>query len=252
MTPHDSRLFWRTLGLCLVVLGLVTGIVVMTDEVYSTAQMRVARLCAFSPLIAGVASASSLALARRRGELRALAALGASPWGAGWGALCAAWLFGAVMALVLLTPLSDVSSLFPEPPVSSGWLLQGDAFVEPGRGIRVEADGRVAFIDKQTPPAAFLNPGGVEALAAVLPQALVLPPWLLAPLRNAARAVGLLLTLALTLLALHAAALGRMPQLLLPLVALPLGAQLALALERSRMQVALYSAMLGRGARRRS
>lgn len=251
MTPHDSRLFWQTLGLAVVILGLVTGVVVMTDEVYSTAGMRVARLCAFSPLMAGVASASCLELARRRGELRALEALGASPWGAGWGALCAAWLFGVAMALTLLTPLVDVSSLFPEPPVSSGWLLQGDAFVEPARGIRVEADGRVEFIDKQSAPRAFLSPGGLEALAAVLPQALVLPPWLVAPIRMAGRAFGLGLTLALTLLALHAAALGRMPQLLLPLVAAPLGVQLALALEQSRMQVALFSAMLGRGARRR-
>jgi hypothetical protein len=251
MTPHDSLLFWRTLGGSLLLLGLVTGLVVATDEAYSTLGMRVARLCAFCPLIAAVAMASCLGLATRRGELRALSVLGASPWTAAFGALCAAWLFGAVAALILLTPLADVSSLFPAPPISSGWHWQGDAFVEPVRGIRVEADGAISFITQQDPTKSALVPGGLEALSAILPQALVLPPWLAAPLAPRARVFGLLLSLALTLLALHAVALGQLPRLLLPLVAAPLGAQLALSLERGQRQVTLFRTMLGRIPRKR-
>ena len=252
MTPHDSSLFWRTLGLCLVVLGLVAGIVVATDEAYSTVGMRLARLCAFCPLIGGVATLASLSLAKRRGESRALAALGVSPWRAGWGAICAAWLFGGTAAMLLLTPWVDVSSLFPEPPLASGWLLQPDAFLEPARGIRVASDGTLRYVPKHALTATFVTPGGIEAMSTILPQALVLPPWLIAPMRLTSRVWSVLLTLTLTLMALHAAALGRVSQLLLPLVAAPLGMQLALALERSRAQLTVFSAMLlGRAPERR-
>lgn len=251
MTPHDSLLFRRTLGGSLLLLVLVTGLVVATDEAYSTTGMRVARLCAFSPLIAAVAMGSCLGLATRRGELRALAVLGASPWTAAFGALCAAWLFGTVAALVLLTPLADVSSLFPAPPIDSGWHWRGDAFVEPLRGIRIDSTGAVSFIAERDRASEGLVPGRLEAVSAVLPQALVLPPWLAAPLALRARVWGLAFSLALTLLALHAVALGQIPRLLLPLVAAPLGAQLALSLERGQRQVALFRAMLGRMPRQR-
>ncbi len=252
MSSHDSLLFWRTLAASLVILGLVTGVVLVTDEAYSTASMRVARLCALSPLIAAAAMASSLALARGRGELRALACLGASPWVAAWGALCAAWLFGVVAALLLITPLADVNALFPQPPLSSGWLVAGRDFIEPARGILVKGDGSIDFVKKLGLPRPYATPGGIEAFSTVLPQVLVLPAWLVAPLRTWARVWGLGLTLTLTLLALHAAALGRISQALLPLVAAPLVAQLAFAFERSRSQLALFSAMLGRTPRTRN
>ncbi len=246
MTPHDSQLFWRTLGACFLVLGLVLGVVVATDEAYSTAPMRVARLCAFAPLIAGVAFVVTLQRAERRGELRALAGLGASPWGAAWGGLCAAWLFGGVASLLVLTPLADVTALFPEPPLTSGWTVGNNGFFEPKRGIEVVADGSLRFLEPGAGRAAFSKPGGWQAMSTVLPQALVLPAWLAAPLRPRTRAWGFGLTLAFTLLALHAAALGRLSTILLPLVAAPIGAQLAVALERSRNQVTVFAAMLGR------
>lgn len=246
MTPHDTQLFWRTLGASVLLLALVLGVVVATDEAYSTAAMRVARLCAFAPLIAGVALVASLQRAERRGELRALAGLGASPWGAAWGALCAAWLFGCVASLVVLTPLADVTALFPEPPVRSGWTLGGAGFFEPARGIEVVADGTVRFLEPEPGRTAFSKPGGWQAMSTLLPQALVLPGWLAAPIRPRTRAWGFGLTLAFTLLALHAAALGQLSGLLLPLVAAPIGAQLAVALERSRSQVTVFAAMLGR------
>jgi hypothetical protein len=246
MTPHDTQLFWRTLGASFLVLALVLGVVLATDEAYSTAQMRVARLCAFAPLIAGVALVIELGRAERRGELRALAGLGASPWGAAWGGLCAAWLFGGVGSLVVLTPLADVSALFPEPPVTSGWTVGTNGFYEPKRGLEVVADGTVRFLEPGAGRAAFSKPGGWQAMSTLLPQALVLPAWLAAPLRPRTRAWGFGLTLAFTLLALHAAALGRLSAILLPLVAAPIGAQLAVALERSRNQVTVFAAMLGR------
>lgn len=246
MTSHDTQLFWRTLGACFLVLGLVLGVVLATDEAYSTAQMRVARLCAFAPLIAGLALVVSLQRAERRGELRALAGLGASPWGAAWGGLCAAWLFGGSASLIVLTPLADVSALFPEPPVSSGWTLGTNGFFEPTRGIEVVADGSVRFLEREPGRLPFSKPGGWQAMSTLLPQALVLPGWLAAPLRPRTRVWGFGLTLALTLLALHAAALGRLSSILLPLVAAPIGAQLAIALERSRNQVTVFAAVLGR------
>lgn len=246
MTPHDTQLFWRTLGTAGLVLGLVLGVVMATDEAYSTAQMRVARLCAFAPLIAGVALVISLQRAERRGELRALAGMGASPWGAAWGALCAAWLFGSLASLVVLTPLADVAALFPAPPVTSGWTVGSNGFFEPKRGLEVVADGTVRFLEPGRGVALFAKPTGWQATSTLLPQALVLPAWLAAPIKPRTRAWGFGLTLALTLLALHAAALGRLSFFLLPLVAAPIGAQLAVALERSRSQVTLFAAMLGR------
>lgn len=248
MTPHDKQLFWRTLGLSTIALGAVLGVAAATDEAYSTTPMRVARLCALSPLVAALALAVTTRQAERRGELRALAGLGASPWSAAWGGLCAAWLFGVVASLLLLTSVSDVSSLFPEPPLMSGWLIKGSGFWEPSHGLVVTPDGTLSFVNQAHMPEPYPKPGGLEAASTILPQAIVLPPWLLAPLGTRPRVWGFGFTLALTLLALHAAALGRLAQVLLPLVALPIGAQLAFVLERSRNQVALFSSMLG-GAR---
>ena len=172
--------------------------------------------------------------------------MGASPWAAAWGALCAAWLFGGFPALIVLTPLADVSALFPAPPVSSGWTLAGAGFFEPSRGIEVVADGSVRFVGHERVVAPFSKPAGWQAMSTLLPQALVLPAWLAAPLKPRTRAWGFALTLVLTLLALHAAALGRLSAFLLPLVAAPIGAQLAVALERSRSQVTLFASMFGR------
>lgn len=245
MTPQDWLLFRRTLLLACAVLGVATLVVVATDEAYSTAGMRAARLCAFAPAISAVAAWVTLMVARRRGELTALAALGASPWTTGWGALCAAWFIGSAAALLLLAPFVDVSSLFPGAPIASGWIEAQGTFLAPAEGIRVASDGRLSFLPKQAVAEVEL-PGRVEAMSAVLPQALVLPAWLLSPLERWNRAWGLLLSLALTLLAMHAAAIGRLPSMLLPLAAAPLGAQLAFSLERSRAQVSLFSAMLGR------
>jgi hypothetical protein len=147
--------------------------------------------------------------------------------------------------LVLLLPSVDVSSLFPGAPVASGWVADAGGFLEPAEGIRVASDGMLSFVSDHAASELRL-PGRLEALGAVLPQALVLPPWLLAPLRPWTRAWGLFLSIALSVLALHAAAIGQLPSLLLPLTAAPIGVQLAFALEHSRAQVALFSAMLGR------
>ena len=245
MTTHDWLLFRRTLSMSVLLLALVALVVLSTDEAFSTPGMRVARLCAFAPAIAGIAVLLSFNLARRRGELRALEALGASPWMAGWGALVAAWLFGAFACVLLLTPWSDVSSLFPEPPLASGWVAEQQGFFEPAHGIRVLSDGSVSFAAKRA-TIELAPPGRLQALSAVLPLALVLPAWLLAPLGLGMRAWGLATSVGFTLVALHAVALGRVPEILLPLAAAPLAAQLGFALERGRMQVTVFSAMLGR------
>ncbi len=113
MHAFDRLLGRRCFGLSLLLLALALAVVLATDEAGSTVGQRAARLAVFAPAVAVVAERLVLSQARARGELVALAALGASPWSQARGAMVAAWAVGALSLLVLLSPLSDVRSLFP-------------------------------------------------------------------------------------------------------------------------------------------
>jgi hypothetical protein len=235
----------RTLGASALTLALATGVVLITDESHSTAGMRLARLCALSPALAVLAQAAIVALARHRGELLALESLGASPWLAARGAMLGSWLVGAVAIGLLLTPFSDVRSLFPVPPVSSAWFRDGLLMLSPDHGLRVQTDGTIGFLSLADEAGVVPGPGRLEALCVVLPAVLVLPPWQLLPEHRVAKVVAVALTLAASLLVLHGAAAHRLATALLPLAILPILLQLLGHALRSRQQLRWFRSILG-------
>jgi len=225
MHAFDRRLFWRALGLTLVATVLATAVVAGTDEAQSTWAMRLARLAAFAPGLAGLGTAVSLGHARSRGELRALAALGVTPWRAALGPMLAAWLVGALAIGLVVSPLADVSALFPSLVAPSEWRWQGAALVDAARGLRVEPDGRLQLLPGAQLALGKAAASGWAAGAAVAPLVAVTPTWVSAPMGLAGRVAGLGATLACTVGLLHAVGANRLGAVWLVACAAPLALQ---------------------------
>ncbi len=224
MHPFDRLLFRRALVLTVVVTLLALGVVVATDEPSSTPAMRVARMAAFSPLLATLGASVALAQARARGELTALSALGASPWRLVRGAVLAGWLSGALAVGLLASPWADVGVLFPALPSHAAWSAQAAALLDPASGVRVAANGAIGFVGAR-PAGTPASPGQWAALLAVAPLAAAAPPWAGARLSLLSRVLGAGLALGLAVVLLHAVASGRAPALVLVASALPLAVQ---------------------------
>jgi hypothetical protein len=227
MTAFDRSLFLRMLGVTGILLGATLGVVVLTDEPGSTAAMRVARVAAFTPALSVVGALLCLEQARDRGELRALAALGISPWRAAWGATLAGWLLGVVAALLLISAWADPSSLFPVLPEPHGWLHAGTRWVEAVRGVTVAPDGSLVL----SPPTGLRTTACAAhawvAAVAIGAHGLVAPPWAASPMSVGARLVGLFVSIALTVTLLHVFAAGIASAGWLVLGAAPLAVQTA-------------------------
>jgi hypothetical protein len=196
--------------------------------------MRVARLAAMAPGLAALGGWVALSQAASRGEIRALGALGASPWRAGVGASVAGWLIGAVSALVLCSTWVDTSALFPAVSSSATWRAEGGAFLEPFAGVRVLPDGSFGVLEVVRPKPAGPRPGTVDALVAVGPLAVILPIWVIAPLTTRGRAAAAALTGALLILLLHLVAGGQARSVVLVLASLPLALQTIVAAVATR------------------
>lgn len=231
MHAFDRLLGRRCFGLSLLLLALALAVVLATDEAGSTVGQRAARLAVFAPAVAVVAERLVLSQARARGELVALAALGASPWSQARGAMVAAWTVGALSLLVLLSPLSDVRSLFPVVQGHASFTAVPAGLYDPASGVTHAADGSVTFGEPLLAAAAGA-PGKLAAALFLAPLSLSLPLWGGSALGVRARAGGAMLAGSLALVSLHLVAAGRAPAGCLVLAALPLAAQAARARHR--------------------
>src|SRR6185503_19306495 len=163
----DRLLARRTLAFTALAFAIAIGVTISTDEAYSTLGMRVARLCAFAPALSAIGAAVTLAQSRARGELRALEALGALPFRIARGPMVACWALGLIAALVLASPLSDVSSLFPALAAPAHWVLDRGALFDPVSGVRVLKDGSFELGTAAPALAAAFAPSGFVALLVV-------------------------------------------------------------------------------------
>jgi hypothetical protein len=230
MHAFDRWLGRRTFGFAAAATAVAAAVVVLTDEAGSSAGMRAARLAALAPGLAALGGWVSLSQASSRGELRALAALGASPWRIGLGASVAGWLIGALAALVLSSGWVDTSALFPAVATSATWTEDRGTFVEPSVGVRLLPGGSFGTLEAPRPRPMGNGPGPRDALVAFAPLAAILPIWVVAPLGLRGRtAVGALAT-ALLIVLLHCVGGGQAPPILLVLAALPLALQTMSAL----------------------
>lgn len=235
MHAFDRLLWRRCLGLSLVLFVVVAGVAVATDEPGSTLGMRVSRLAAFLPAVVVIAQQIVLAQARARGELTALAALGASPLGQVKGAVLAGLVIGACAVAALFSPWSDVRSLFPVVGGAASFTPVAGGLEDPTTGVLYAPDGSIAFGEASELEARVgATPGRAAAAGLVVPLAGVAPLWGAAPMGLFARFAGAFLAFALAVLLLHGVAARRAPVLGLALSALPLAAQAALAFRARR------------------
>lgn len=233
MHAYDRLLGRRCLGLSLLLALLAAGIAMATDEPGSTFGTRLSRMAAFLPALGVIAQQLVLAQCRARGELGALAALGASPLAQVRGAVLAGLLLGALAVGAVLSPWSDASALFPVVGGAPSFTPLDGALEDPRTGVTFFADGSIRFgVEREL--AAAGAPGKAVAAGFVAPLACVAPLWGAAPLSTPARLGGALFAFALSVVLLHAVAAARAPALALGLVALPLVVQAAQAYRAGR------------------
>lgn len=148
IAPYDLRLAARTLALAVVALAVVALVEWITDERGVATPGTGGRSIGLLPLvpIAGaIAVVVALAPAQSSGELRALAALGASPLRARLSPIVAATLLAIASALAVAGGCMDVAPLFPPSTTATDYRVEkrgdgGVAFVSERRRVRVEDD----------------------------------------------------------------------------------------------------------------
>ncbi len=236
MLPFDRSLCLRTLVWVLVAFGLTLGVVIGTDEAFSTPAMRVARLSAFAPAIAALGVWLAVAQSRSRGETRALEALGASPWRVCRGAIVGGWLVGALAVAMLLSPWADGEALFPVLSATTSWSLDGATLVEPNIGARAHATGELELFQAEGARPLGFESAPRAAVLAVAPMAVLSPPWAGARVPPWLRMASLGVALAMSVVMLHAVASGQVSPWLLPVSAAPLA--LVVGATRLRMEMA--------------
>ncbi len=219
----------RALGYAALGLGLALSVMLLTEEPFSTWPQRVARLCLFAPAVSALASGLSLSQARSRGELVALAALGASPQRVARGPSLAAWAVGLLAALLVASPAADLSAVFPAVRASAHWTVTELGFSDAQHGVLVDFERALRFVPGVVPATAGVRVQGLAGAIAVAPLALVLPVWVAAGIPPALRAVVVAVALGMLLVALHAVAAGRLGAAWLAAATLPLLLQAAVA-----------------------
>lgn len=227
LTRFDLNLGMRTLGFSAVFLALSAAIAIATDEPFSTTGMRVARLCAFAPALAALGAGVALAQSTGRGEIRALAALGLTPWAAARGAAISTALIGVVALSLLLSPSADPSSLFPTIHPAA-WQRVGDGLIEAKSGVYVSPMGQLSFATLRPALELEFRPSQLVASMAVAPLALAVPFWITTPSRLAPRLAIGAVTVLLTVFLLHSVGAQQSPGWLLLATALPLTLQTAI------------------------
>lgn len=230
----DRSLFRRSLGIVMLLGLLGLGVMIATDEIGSTPRMRLSRLIAIAPGLIALGEGIVLAQARARGEIRALTALGASPFRATRGARVAGWFLGLVGVALLLSPLADPTPLFPAVVRSTPWLAFGSSLADPASGARVTADGMVAFGEIANSVGIAHAPGRWAAFASNAPIALVTPVWAACPLGIGARLAAAFVALVIAIVTLHGVAAEELPTLGLVLASVPLMLQAGWSFREAR------------------
>lgn len=234
-TPWDVKIARRTTLLVAIVFVLAVLVTAASDEGGVAWSERAARTLPVLPVAGAVAAYLTLAPLRRRGDVRALAALGQAPWRIVRPAViaCAA-MHLVVAALVLAWPRVEVVAFFPRPPTTELVVPQGARFVDARRGVTIYSDGSLDQDPEAKAPAvvdAGVPRGGRAAIAMLLLFAGIALPLASAVAKRAELArLALLSTGAAgaTIFALHLSAAGTVHPIvaLLPWAALLAGAVL--------------------------
>jgi hypothetical protein len=129
---------------------------------------------------------------------------------------------GAIAVVLVLSPLADVTALFPVVVTPTEWRVEDGRLLAPASGVTVSSDGALVLSAASADGPAPGSPHRASAALAIGPLGLAAPLWAASPLPFARRLLGALLAVALVLVLLHAVAGARISPLALVLAALPL------------------------------
>lgn len=157
MSPFDLRLATRTLTLSAIAALVVALVERITDERGVAAAGTGGRSIGVLPLMpvaCAVAVLIALAPMRTSGELRALAALGCSPWRARLAAIATAAIITIGSAASFAAGGSDAAALFPPPVPASDLRVDQGSFVSDRRHLKVSFTEEGEVLERTgSPPA---------------------------------------------------------------------------------------------------
>jgi hypothetical protein len=179
-TAYDLRTAARAAGIAAIAAAVALIVIAATDEGGPWA-LRFGMLSALAPVAGTLGTLGAIRLAAARGELRALAALGADPLRAGAGAAAGGALVGVLGPAGAALGLGDLAALFPRPLAARRWLVDGDGLREPSLGIRVGAHGVLSIEAPQPAAGSTLAASALPlAVAMLAAAAIACPVWIAA------------------------------------------------------------------------
>lgn len=216
MTAFDRLLGARAAGIAALAAALALLVVAATDE-GGPWRLRLGMLAALAPAAGALGTLAAVRLASLRGEMRALAAIGADPLRAAAGAAGAGALVGAIGPALLALGIGDVAALFPRVAASRRWIADGDGLREIGLGIRVGPGGALTLGPAGAEIAA--PPGALSASLSLGAAAIAAPLWIAATEGRSARrrAAPAAIAVVATIAAFQGIAAGRLPAVALGL-----------------------------------
>jgi hypothetical protein len=185
VTRWDAVVFVRAAVVAGLALALAWLITAATDEGGVAWGERAGRTLPLTPICAAIGAWGALAPVRSRGEVRALEALGRSRVQIAAAAIVGAASVAIVAAAAVWALRSvDVSGFYPASVHPNTWQWQDDAFVDHGRGLRVDADGTPSRIapPAEAAPLTKIPPQGRAAASMATALAGIALPMLLAQL----------------------------------------------------------------------
>ena len=214
----DLRLALRAAALAGITALFTLLIIAATDEGAPFAR-RLGMAAALGPIAGAVGALGAIRIAAGRGELRALAAIGADPPRAARGAILGAVLIAAIGPALAASGLADLGGLFPRPAAAHVWIARDGGMTELTRGLRVEPGGVVARVAATAGEAPGLPAGAAAYTVIALAIAAVgVPLWTAAAAAWGAGSTARLrvvvvgvLALLLAIVAFQAVAAGRLP-----------------------------------------
>jgi hypothetical protein len=216
---------------------LVVLLVVAATDAGGPWSSRLGMTAALAPLVGALGAFWAVRIADARGELLALAAVGADPGRAVIGAVLGGTAIGVVGALVVSSGYADTSGLFPQ-VTARVFLPDGEGLYEPSLGLHIGPSG-VLSIEAGRAAAAGLSPGAdAFTRIALFTAALACPAWVVEPALSRARRASVgAVALAAAIVVFQGVAARRFPAPLLVLAPLLLLTDVALARYRSRQHV---------------
>lgn len=211
MTAWDRALARRAAGIAGVA-AVVSLLVVAATDGGGAWPLRLGMTSALAPLCGALGALAATRIAAARGELRALAAIGAEPGRAVLGAALGGSAVGLLGPVIAASGLANLASLFPQPAAVRTWVVEGNGLHEVTLGLHVGPHGSLALEAPRAVAAALPAGAGAFTLVALAMAALACPGWLAAVPSPASRraAVGAA-AVAMAIAAFQGVAAGRVP-----------------------------------------